>query len=79
MKWSDHNGNWVAPSLSQNLQTFTGSFSGKLVISKKISLKETLHISHGTLNNIRCPSDKISPLEYWSYNLDQKQDVKWSV
>ena len=66
MKWLDCNNNWVAPTLSWNLQKFIVSFFGNLFISKNVSLKNSLHISHKTLNNIRCLCDNISSLEYWS-------------
>ena len=48
------------------LTKFIGFFFGNFFISKNVSLKKSLHISHETLNNIKCPSDKMSSLEYWS-------------
>ena len=45
-------------------QKFIGSFFGNLFISKNVSLKESLRISHATLSTIRCPCGKILSLEY---------------
>ena len=40
-------------------------FFGNLFISNKVSLKESLRISHGKTTTIRCPCENISSREYW--------------
>ena len=77
-KWSDHQSNWVTPSLSKNLRKFIGSFFGNLFISREVSLEKTLPMSHGTLTIIRCPFDNISTLQHWSANLDVRRYIRRS-
>ena len=75
-KWSDSKSNWVDPSLSWNLQKFTGSLFENLFVLKEVFL--SLRISHGTFTTIRCPYHKLSSPEYWSKNLDWRRDIKRS-
>ena len=73
-KWSDCKSNWVAPSLSQNLQKIIGFFFESLFLSKEVSY--SLPVSLASFTTIRCPCDKISSLEYESQNLHQRQVIK---
>ena len=68
MKWSDRKGNWMVPSLSYNLQKFTGS-SFKICLSRKkcprvwisygchVALRELLRLSDVLANRSFCRSD----------------------
>ena len=66
MKWLDCKTTKKVTSLSHDLQKSIGSFSGNLLVQKKVSLVNSFRISHGTVTIIRYPCDKISSLEYWS-------------